>query len=343
MTPLRVAFIGIDNPHGCAWRQAVAVHPEMEPVALVARSPEETQTLQPELKDLPLYYSLDELLAGVEFDAAAVTLSNKEAPGVCVSLANAGKHLLAEKTTARNGDEFQTVADAVEASGVQFTTGYTWRFSPTARDIRRMIQEGRLGQVWSFCGRMFTSTVKSRNPQHFLFSRDASGGGMFNWLGCHALDLMLYFVDQPVASVTAKVGNITGEDIDVEDGGVAIFQFADGAIGSLQTGYFLPGGNQIDYGIHGSKGWARWCPLERVLHFHSQADDMKAAPERSIAYELPEVDGYAGQMGQDLLTDWLVAIRENGTTLNNTRTAMAVHRLLDAIYRSSEDRREVLL
>ena len=70
---------------------------------------------------------------------------------------------------------------------------------------------------------------------------------------------------------------------------------------------------------------------------------MKAAPERTIAYELPEVAGYAGQMGQDLLTDWLVAIRENGTTLNNTRTAMAVHRLLDAIYRSSEDRREVLL
>lgn len=343
MTPLRVAFVGIDNPHGSAWRNAVAVHPEMEPVALVARSPEETQTLQPELRDLPLYYSLDELLAGVEFDAAVVTLSNQEAPGVCVSLANAGKHLLAEKTTARNGDEFQTVADAVEANGVQFTTGYTWRFSPTSKDLRRMVQEGKFGTVWSFCGRMFTSTVRSRNPQHFLFSREVSGGGMFNWLGCHALDLMLYFVDQPVASVTAKVGNITGENIDVEDGGVAIFQFADGAIGSLQTGYFLPGGNQIDYGIHGSKGWAKWCPLERTLHFQSQADDMKAAPERTIAYELPEVAGYAGQMGQDLLTDWLVAIRENGTTLNNTRTAMAVHRLLDAIYRSSEDRREVLL
>ena len=342
MTPLRVAFVGIDNPHGSSWREAAIVHPDIEPTALAARSAEETKSVQPELKALPIYHSIDELLDKAEFDAAVVTLSNKEAPGVCVQLAQAGKHLLAEKTTARNAAEFKTVADAVEANRVQWTTGYTWRFSPVAEDIRRMVNEGVFGDVWSWEARHWTSTVRQRGPGHYLFSRDASGGGMFNWLGCHALDLMLYLVDQPVTAVTAKLGNVSGEAIDVEDGGVAVFQFESGAMGSLRCGYYLAaGGNQIGYGLFGSKGHALWNPLESVLHYYSKAEQMRAAPNRTVRYELPESGGYAGQMGQNLLTDWLAAIRGDRVPRSNVHTAMAVHKLLDAIYQSSAEGREV--
>ena len=207
-----------------------------------------------------------------------------------------------------------------------------------------MVKEGVFGDVWSWEARYWTSTVKSRGPQHDLFSRDASGGGIFNWLGCHAMDLMLYLVDQPVTAVTAKVGNVSGEDITVEDGGVAIFQFRSGAIGSLRCGYHLAaGGNQVGYGLFGSLGHAQWNPLESALRYYSRAEPMKAAPERTVRYEMPQVRGYAGQMGQNLLTDWVAAIREGGNTRNNVRTAMAVHKLLDAIYQSSAEGREVSL
>ena len=342
MPPLRVAFVGIDNPHASAWRATVTLHPEMEPVAFVARSPEETKTLQPEFERLPLYDSLDDLLDKTGFDAAVITLSNKEAAPACVTLANAGKHLLAEKTTARNAAEFQAVVDAVEANRVQWTTGYTWRFSPVSSDIRRMVKEGVFGDVWSWEGRYWTSTVTSRNPQHYLFSKDDSGGGMFNWLGCHSMDLMLYMLDDEVETVTATCGNVSREDITVEDAGVAIFRFAGGAIGSLRCGYHLAsGGNMIDYNLFGSKGHALWKPAEPVLRLYSQADGMKAAPERAITYEKPDVPGYGGQMGQDLLGDWLHAIRSRGTTRSNVHTAMKVHKLLDAIYQSSAQGREV--
>jgi len=342
MTRLRVAFVGIDNPHGSSWRSTVAMHPEMEPVAFVRRTPEETKTLQPEFARLPLYDSVDELLAGADFDAAVVTLSNKESCPACLQLAGAGKHLLAEKTTARTGAEFQAVLDAVESSGVVFTTGYTWRFSPIAEDIRRMAAEGVFGSIWAWEARYWTSTVKSRDPKNYLFSRDSSGGGMFNWLGCHSIDLMLYLVGEPVKSVTARVANVAGEPIDVEDGGVAIFEFANGAMGSLRCGYYLaPGGNQTDYGLFGSKGWARWQPQEPVLRFASVADDMKNAPERSITYDLPQTAGYGGVMGQRLLSDWLEAIRQGGSPRVNVHGAMAVHRVLDAIYLSSQQGRPV--
>ncbi len=339
MPPLRVAFVGIDNPHGSMWRTTVNMHPELAPVALVARSPEETQTLQPEFKGLPLYYAIDELLDKTEFDAAVITLSNKEAAQACITLANAGKHLIAEKTTARNAVEFQTVADAVEANGVQWTTGYLWRFSPVAGDIRRMVKDGAFGDVWAWEGRYWTSTVKSRDPGHYLFSKEESGSGMFGWLGCHSMDLMLYMLDDDVVSVTAKVGNVSGEDITVEDGGVAIFQFAGGAMASLRCGYYLAtGGNQLHYGLFGSKGSAQWDPQEPVLHVGIAGDDTK---ERAITYEEPAMAGYGGQKGQDLLNDWLACIRNGDAPRSNVHTAMKIHRLLDAIYQSSAEGREV--
>ena len=344
MSKLRVVFVGLDNPHASGWRATIPIHAEMEPVAVVAAKPEETQSLQGEYKSLPVHYSVAELIDKTEFDAAVVTRSNADAPAACIELANAGKHILAEKTTARSAAEFQTIADAVAANGVQWTTGYTWRFSPEAQDIRGMVQQGAFGDVWAWEARYWTSTVKSRNPQHYLFSKEVSGGGMFSWLGCHSMDLMLYLVGQPVASVTAKVGNVAGEAIDVEDGGVAIFRFANGAIGSLRAGYFLAdGGNQLDYGLLGSQGWAQWSPMDATVRYCSLADDLKAAPHRTVNYERAKVPGYSNQMGQDLLSDWLHAIRTNGTTLNNTQTALAIHKLLDAIYESSASGKEVAL
>ena len=58
------------------------------------------------------------------------------------------------------------------------------------------------------------------------------GGGCLMNQGVHYVDQLRWLMG-PVASVSAKMGTLAHERIEVEDAAVAVIQFANGAIGSL--------------------------------------------------------------------------------------------------------------
>src|SRR5689334_3647804 len=98
---LRLAFLGIDHPHGAHWRQQLANFAgEAEIVAFVPSFGGGTASLDERYADFPRFDSVEALLKGAQFDAAVVCLSNRDGPPAIVSLAAAGKHVLAEKPVA---------------------------------------------------------------------------------------------------------------------------------------------------------------------------------------------------------------------------------------------------
>ena len=95
----RVAFVGVDNPHGSGWRDLlVNLEDQLQIVALVPGYDGGTTSLEERYAHLPRFDTVDALLAGCEFDGAVVCLSNQQGPEVLCQLAAAGKHLLAENS-----------------------------------------------------------------------------------------------------------------------------------------------------------------------------------------------------------------------------------------------------
>ena len=78
----------------------------------------------------------------------------------------------------------------VQQAGIAFQTGYLWRYDEGAQRLKAMIAEGRFGKLISVEMTCVTSDANRRGPSHFLFDPQQSGGGYFNWLGCHYLDLL---------------------------------------------------------------------------------------------------------------------------------------------------------
>ncbi len=336
----RLAVIGIDHPHGGMYRELLKQTPEIDVVAFYAHRETERRMLREPFASLPVYTSLSKMLAEEDFDAALVLLPNNEAPKACIALADAGKHIMAEKPIARNGREMRAVVEAVNKKGVKFTTGYIWRFDPIAMDIRRLIQEGVLGKIYSVETKMIASFIGSpkllhRRVDHYLFKKDISGGGFFNWLAVHWLDLLLFFLDSEVVSVAAVIDNVTGKPIDVEDGGVAVMRFANGALVSLHCGYYISEGYETSFNIHGSQGWVRWEPYKPDLQVFSTVQDWEAAPERRFSYSLKGIYGIGP------LRDWMTAIREDRQTVNTAENALRVLEVVDAIYESSAKGRRI--
>lgn len=348
-TPFRLALIGVDHPHGAAWRESLRnlAEEEIDVTAIVPAFGGATTSLEERLSGTPRFDTVSDLVSSGQFDGAVVCLPNAETPAALVALIEAGKHVLVEKPAAGSADAFRPVADALRRKPVAFQTGYAWRYDSGANRLRQMVAEGRFGRLTSVEMRYFTSDAARRGPGHYLFDATASGGGFFNWLGCHWLDLLLYLTGDRVAAVTARTGVFGATPLAVEDGGTIVLEMAGGSLVTFTGGYWLPRwAGESGWTLRGSERWVHWHPSRPgtggVLEIHGPQPQWHAMEE---TYALPADDtpGYSGYRAVELIRDWLTAARAtNPADCRNTcASALVVLELLDLVYRSSREGRRL--
>jgi predicted dehydrogenase len=347
MPPFRLAFIGLDHPHGAGWRKALANLGEAVKItAIVPRFGGATASLEERHTDAARFETVAELIARGQFDGAMVCLPNHEGPAAIAALATAGKHVLAEKPAAACVADFQSAAQTITAAGVAFQSGYMWRYDPLANRLREMVRDGRFGKLISVEMLYVTSNVARRGPDHYLFDPAASGGGFFNWLACHWLDLLLYITGEPVVGVTARVGNFAATPVDVEDGGTAIFDLAGGGIATFTGGYWLPRwAGESHWCLRGRDRWVHWDPGRAgtggVLEIHGPQPQFDAMNE-TFAQPVDTTPGYGGMRAVDCLNDWISAARQGGRPCRNTpQSTRDTLALIDTIYEASRQGRRI--
>jgi predicted dehydrogenase len=345
--PLRLAFLGIDHPHGAHWRQQLANFAgEVEIVAFVPSFGGSTASLEERYAELPRFDSVAALLKGAQFDAAFVGLTNRDGPAAIVELANAGKHILAEKPVAASAADAGPLVAAVAKSGVAYQAGYMWRYDEIANRLKRMVQQHAFGKLISVEMTFVTSDVQRRGPDHYLFDAAASGAGFFSWLACHWLDTLLFVTGRPVVGVTARTGVYGDVPTAVEDGGVVILELDGGGIASFVGGYWHPRwAGESRWAIRGSQRWVHWDANRKgtngVLEIHGPQPQWHAMED---VFTTPEdkSPGYGGHRGFLLVQDWLDCIktgrRDNRCTVSGTLTTLE---LIDAIFQSSREGRRV--
>ncbi|MEX2119998.1 MAG: Gfo/Idh/MocA family oxidoreductase [Pirellulales bacterium] len=350
--PFRLAFLGIDHPHGAGWRESLANLGDK--VALTAIMPGfggGTTSLEERYSSVERFDSVEALVEGGRFDGAVVCLPNNQAPDAIIRLAQAGKHILAEKPVAGSAADAARLREAVQTAGVAFQNGYAWRYDEAANRLRQMLADGRFGRLISVEMSYFTSDAARRGPTHYLFDRAVSGGGFFNWLACHWLDLLPYIVGQPVVGVTARVGVFGSTALEVEDGGVAVMDLAGGGIATLVGGYWLPRwASETHWCLRGSDRWVHWDPARPgtggVLEIHGPQPQWHAM-EETYTLQADSTPGYCGYRAVGLIDDWIASARDlsgaRGPCRNTPASTAATLELIDAIYRSSHEGRRISL
>jgi predicted dehydrogenase len=338
---MRIACIGVNRPHSSSYLTTLGTVPEIEVVAFCDPEIERREKLPEPMMGRPFYSSVEELLSREQLDAALVCLPSDQATAAGMQLAGAGKHLFIEKPVSRSVAEATALLLVVRERGLKFTTGFAWRFDPIARDIQALIRDGALGTIWSLEARMVTSSVKARNPQSDVFSRERNGGGILAWLAIHWLDLLRFWMGCEVETVSALTGIVTGEAIDVEDVASMSMRFEMGAIATLHAAYVLPRGNESFFGIRGSQGWIKWDADTTTLRLHTDAPGIGDAPDRVIEYTRRDAPGYAGTTGRNMVLDWLHAIRDDRPPRVGPDELLWALRLIHAAYESSETGRAV--
>ncbi|MGB0582992.1 MAG: Gfo/Idh/MocA family protein, partial [Limisphaerales bacterium] len=319
---------------------------ELKLTAIVPSFNQSTASLEERFAQVPRFADVDELMAKGEFDGAFVALSNNEGPEAAIKLAAAGKHVMVEKPLAGSAAAALPLVEAAANSGVAFQSGYMWRYDEAANRLRDMLADGRFGKLISLEMTFVTSDVKRRDPGHYLFDRETSKAGFFNWLACHQLDLLLYVTGQQVTGVTARTGVFGATDVEVEDGGVAMLDLSGGGIATFIGGYWLPRwAGEAHWTLRGSERWVHWDPARPgtggVFEIHGPQPQWTAMEE---TFELPVDDtkGYGGIRALESVRDWLAAAKDGGRPCRNTpQSNVDTLQLIDTIYQSSAEGRRI--
>lgn len=344
MKKLRFAQAGPTMIHANSYRDTLMLLPdELELVGFYDPDPDAVRPkLKPNAQDVPFYGSISELIEKARPDAVMVQGYLNEMPNAMLQVVEAGVHLWAEKPFATHSSQLKPVAEVMAKKNLAFSCGYSWRFNPYSQIIKKAYDDGLLGKPYSLEMRHLTSSVKRRNPNNWTFKKEITGGGILNWLGCHWIDLMRYLSSSEVVKVSSIEANVSGEAINVEDAAAVSFQWANGMIGSLHTGFFTPGGDEISIGFRGAKGWAKWDIDEQSCTIRSTDPSWETAPTRKFSFTPTEVGGY-GAEGLALIKAFCAAIRGEGSSGYTIQDAIKSLQIIEAAHESAATGKAITL
>lgn len=353
MSGLTAALLGIEHPHSLAHLRTLQALPEVERILLWdenAAALESARAAQGE-KVTAIFTNLDALLAEPGIGFVLTALRNDLGPAILLRVIAAGAPILTEKPIGRTARDAERVVSAAEAASVPLSVLYQNRYHPASQEARRVVQSGALGPLVSMEARMITTGVRFRDPQHWFLDRAQAGGGILSWLGCHYLDLLRYVAADEVASVTGQVATLSGEAIDVEDVATATLRFRSGALATFHAGYMLAlsgsgfhnSGYDAFLGFRGPQGRVFWDPAARPprVYAESATPAWASAPKREFGYELGSSPGYGGMIGETFVRDFIRSLRGEGPPPTTGRDAVAVARIVDAVYESSRSGRRI--
>ncbi|MDQ0851330.1 UDP-N-acetyl-2-amino-2-deoxyglucuronate dehydrogenase [Arthrobacter sp. B3I9] len=177
--------------------------------------------------------SVQELIA-LGIDALSVCTPHPTHEAVVTKAAEAGVHVLCEKPIATDVASAERMVQAAEHNDVTLGVVFQRRFWPGAQALRAAIDDGRLGQpMLGHCQVLLHRGTDYYDASEWRGTWAADGGGVLMTQAIHNIDLLQWFMGDPV-EVSAKAGAfVLGDSIEVEDTAAALITFASGAIATL--------------------------------------------------------------------------------------------------------------
>ena len=260
---VRVGVVGTSWWSDAMYLPALREHPDAEVVAVCGRNPQRTRSFVDAWAIPQAFTDYAEMLdAGL--DAVIIASSNATHYVYTAQALERGLHVLCEKPLTRTVAEAEELLKLAKAKGVKHMVPFTYRFMPTNRYLKRLIDDGYLGQPYHMDLRYYTGYARD-GAYHWRFDLGESGSGVLGDLGSHWLYLARWFYGE-VTALTCRFGHHVprGSRPDgkpytqTEDSATLLLEFANGAQANLFVSAACfensPFGQTHQMSFHGSDG-----------------------------------------------------------------------------------------
>ncbi|MFC4993381.1 Gfo/Idh/MocA family protein [Rubritalea tangerina] len=191
---------------------------------------------------------------GMEVVTIATPSGAHEEPAI--EAMRAGKHVVCEKPLEVTLEKIDRMVTEAEKQEVVLAAILNRRFNEPIELMKDAVEEGRFGKL-----SLVEASIKWYRDQAYYDSAGwrgtwaLDGGGALMNQSIHIIDQLLYIVGG-VTRVSASMGCVAHERIEVEDTAVAILEFENGARGVIQgsTACYSSDGHPAEVNVCGSKG-----------------------------------------------------------------------------------------
>jgi len=184
------------------------------------------------------YPHWQDLIADPEIDAVYIATPVNLHAEQTVAAAAAGKHVLCEKPMALDIAECDRMIAACKGNRVKLGIAYYRHFYPAITRIKEIITGGEIGQpVIAQLNAFEWFDPEPSNPRRWLIDKAQSGGGPMLDFGCHRIEVLLNLFG-PIVNTNATLSTVV-LDRQVEDTGIAVFQFASGPCATLSISHAI--------------------------------------------------------------------------------------------------------
>jgi predicted dehydrogenase len=312
-----------------------------------------------------VYETHEELIARADIDLVDVCTPSATHFELSMAALEAGKHVLCEKPVAYDYTETRRAAALAASKGLKTKLGFTFRYAPAMRYMKALIDEGFIGEPFIFNG--YEQNSQWLDPMNPLRQVDHEADqsvlqvSSLEGYGAPIMDLGHLFIGSRFKSVVGTMRNFIPERMvratgtmmrmNIDDGDIFIGEYANGALGSIQTSFVTVGNYPgLEARVYGSKG-ALIC---RLVEENGVCESLKAASADSVEFKELEVPERFYPPGGTKRESWRSLFYANliGSLISEIRGEVAgnegnfedgahVQELINAVERSYRERRWV--
>ncbi len=220
--------------------------------------------------------SYDELLANPAVDAVCICTPSGHHAQQAIAAASSGKHVLVEKPMALSLADADAMIAACRENDVQLGVCLQRRAEPLFRRVHDAIHGGDLGEIT-----LGVVTMPYFRDEPYYAQAEwrgtwaMDGGGVLMNQGIHIIDLLLWFLGDPVE--VHAFADSRHRSVEIEDTAGAVLRFANGSVATITATVATEPGFPHRLEVYGTNGGIQ-IEGESVLRW-GLADESKATVE----------------------------------------------------------------
>ena len=280
------------------------------------------------------------LLTDISIDAISLCTPNSLHAPMAIAAMRAGKHVLCEKPLAPNAEDAQIIADCARETGLICMVSHVLRFRDDTLELKR--RAGEIGEIY-YARAMARRQNGIPKWGGWFTQQRLSGGGPLIDTGVHILDLAWWLAGCPAplraSGVSyAKFGphqthlgeggaqNLDGS-FDVEDLAAGLIRFEGGLSLHFEASWAINArGDERFCHLHGTRGALLWEDEPKVVGENGEIEPLKLG---------------AGSAWKREMEHFLGCLQNNQAPDPDADQGVVMMRMLDALYQSAREDREV--
>jgi len=269
-----------------------------------------------------------------DIDIVIISTPNFMIKKVALEALKNKKHVLSEKPLGKNSTESKQMYQCAKNNNKILYTGFNHRFHPSLIKAKQLIDKKLIGDIIHMHGH-YGHGGRQGMENEWRSSRKLSGGGELLDQGVHLIDLSIMFQGFP-KKVYGSIGNLVW-NIEVEDSSSFILYYGEGKHSLFSVGWVY-WKNKFEISIYGNLGYLNISGLGG-----SYGKEKLTMGIRNLKGGKPKIRNFSfSENDKSWKREWNFFKK----MINNkslTDNGLQVNLIVDAIYKSSNNKSEIKL